>query len=77
MTQSAHTGPAAGNNFVGVSLMADIPNNAISRRVEDVMQRCGQLHHAQAGAKMPPGDRDDVDQVCAQFIGELAQILFG
>jgi hypothetical protein len=31
--------------------------------------------HAEAGAEMAAGDRDDVDQVGAQLIGELAQLM--
>ena len=41
------------------------------------MQRDGQFDHAQAGAEMAAGDRNDVDQVGAQFIGELAQRALG
>ena len=39
------------------------------------MQRDGQFDHAQAGAEMAAGDRNDVDHLVAQLVGELAQLL--
>ena len=54
--------------------MADVPDQPVARRVEHIMQRDGQLDHAEAGAEMPAGDRDGVDRLLAQLVGELAQL---
>ena len=37
-----------GEDLVRIGLVADIPDQPVARRVEDVMQRDGQLDHAQA-----------------------------
>ena len=57
--------------------MADVPDEAVARRVEDPVQRRGQLDDAEAGAQVAAGDRDGVDGLGAQLVGELAQIGFG
>ncbi len=54
--------------------MADVPDNAIFRRVEHVMQRDRQLHHAEAGAEMAAGHGDRADRFGAQFVGELSEV---
>jgi len=59
---------------VRIGLVADVPDDAVVRRVEDVMQRGGEFDHAHAGAEMATRDRHGVDQVGAQLIGELAQL---
>ena len=56
--------------------MADVPDQPVARGVEDIMQRDGELDHAEAGAEMPAGDGDRVDGLLAQFGGELGQVLF-
>src|SRR5437588_10528536 len=61
----------------GVGLMADIPDQPIVRRVEHVMQPHGQLDHPEPRTKMAAGDRDGVDQLGAQLVGNLPQIGFG
>src|SRR5271168_2672905 len=48
-------GAAPGQDFVGVGLMPDIPDQSVVRRVEDVMQRHGQLDDAEACAEMTAG----------------------
>src|SRR4051794_38955130 len=57
--------------------MADIPDQPGVRRVENVMQRDGQLDDAETSPEMPAGDRYRVDQFGAQFVGDLPQIGFG
>jgi len=58
---------------VRVGLVANIPDKLVLRRVEHVMQCDCQFHDAEAGAQMAAGNRDDIDCLLAQFIGELAQ----
>ena len=43
---------SAGEYLVTISLMPDVPDDAVVGRVEDVMQGHGQLHGAEAGAEV-------------------------
>jgi hypothetical protein len=56
--------------------MANVPDEPISRRVEYIMQRHRQLDDAEAGAEMAAGDRDDVDGLLPQFVGDLTELAF-
>ncbi len=47
--------PAAGDNFMCVGLMAHIPDDAVGRGVEAVMECQGQLHTAKVRGKMAAG----------------------
>ena len=61
----------AGENLVRISLVADVPDQPVGRRVEDMVQRDGQFDHAEPGAEMAAGLGDRVDGLGAQFIGQL------
>ena len=67
----------AGEDLVWIGLMADVPDDPVARRVEDVMQRARQLDDAQSGAEMAPGRRHRIDHLGAKFIGELPKAFFG
>ena len=43
---------SAGNNLVGITLVADIPHNLVLRRVEYPVKSQGQLHNPQIGGKV-------------------------
>src|SRR5205807_3726402 len=58
-----------GQDLVRIGLVADVPDQPVMRRVEDVMQGDGQLDDAEPGAEMPAGDRYRVDQLGTQLIG--------
>ena len=76
-TQLAQTGHALApprQNFVRVSLVTDVPDDAVVGGVEDVMQCNRQLHRAQVGAQMPAGRRDIVQHAFPQFIGQGTQL---
>ncbi len=62
-------------DFVRIRLMPDIPNDAVARRVEHVVERHRQLDDAQTRAKMAPGERDGVDRLGAQFLCELRELI--
>ena len=64
-----------GQYFVRISLMAYVPDDAVVRRVEHVMQRHDQLHSTQARRKMPRVARQLVDDVTAQLAAHLRQQL--
>src|ERR1700722_7692894 len=67
----APTGPA----LVRVGLMADIPNDAVRRRVEHIVQRGRPYDDAEAGVEMTACLRDSTDRFGAQFVGELSEII--
>src|SRR5205085_9632539 len=54
--------------------MPDVPDDAVVRRVEQIMQRDSQFDDAETGAEMGAGDRDGVDRLLAQFVGNLTQL---
>ena len=68
---------AAGEDLVRVALVADVPHQAIVRGVELVVQGHGQLDHAQARAEVTAGAGDGLDQILAQFVGDLRQFVVG
>ena len=51
--QAGHTFAASGKNLVGVGLMADVPDQPVMRRIEDVMQGNRQFDRAEVGGQMP------------------------
>lgn len=75
LAQGADTLAPAGEDLVRVGLAADIPDQAIFRRVELGMDRHRKLDHAETGAQMAAGHRYRIDGFGAQFIGELAQFV--
>jgi hypothetical protein len=77
LTQRADAVAAAGENLVRVGLMADVPDDAIMRGIENRVQSHGQFDYAEAGAQMPAGDGNRIDDFGAQFVGKLAQLLAG
>ena len=60
LTNGADFVPATGQNFMRVGLMADVPDQAIERRVIHVVQRHGQFHRAEARGKVTAGTADAV-----------------
>ena len=57
----SQTRTATGDDLVRIGLMAHVPDDAIVRRVEHVMQRDGQFDRAQAGSKVSALCADRVD----------------
>ncbi len=75
LTQAGHRLAAPGQDLVRVALMADIPDQAVFRRVEHVMQRDRQLHGAQVGRQMAAGLRHRFKNISAQLVSERRQLL--
>ena len=61
LAQGADAVAPAGQDLVRIGLVADVPDQPVVRRVEDVMQRDGQFDHAKPGAEMAAGLGDGVD----------------
>src|SRR5881296_667200 len=52
---AAHRFAAAGENLVRIGLVSHVPDDAVVRRVEDVVQRDGQLDRPQIGGQVAAG----------------------
>ena len=77
LAQRADAVAPAGEDLVRIGLVADVPDQPVVGRVEHIMDRDGQLDHAEPGAEMPAGDRHRRDRLGAQLVGELAAAASG
>ncbi len=75
LPQGADAVAAAGEELVGIRLVAHVPDQPVARRIEEIMERDGQFHDAQPRAQMTARHGDGVDQFCPQFIRKLRQLL--
>ena len=73
-TQRADAVAPSGQNLVRIGLMADVPDDAVARRVEQVVQRDGQLDDAEPRPEVAAGDRDGVDRLLAQLVRDLTKL---
>ncbi len=46
LPQRMHSGAASGQNLVRIALMTDVPDQAVMRRIEYIMDSCRQFDHA-------------------------------
>ena len=60
MTDGVNTVTASGQDLVRISLVADIPDQVIKRRLIDIMECDSQFNRPQTGGKMPAGTADAV-----------------
>ena len=75
LTQSSDPVAPSGQDLVRIGLMADVPDDAIGRRIEHVVERHSQLDHAETGAEMPARHRHRADCLGAQFVGDLSEVV--
>ena len=73
--QALHAFPAACRYFVGITLMAHIPDQPVFRGIEDGVQGDGQFYGAEIGGQMTAGLRYRLNQEGAQFADQLWQLL--
>ena len=73
LAQRADAVAPPGQDLVRVGLMAHVPDESVVRRVEQVMERDGELDDAEPGAQVPAGDRHRADELVAQLARELRQ----
>src|SRR5688500_18351630 len=64
-------------NLVRVSLVSNVPNQPIARRVKRVVQRYRQLDRAERGAGMTTNTRHRFQYVLPDFVGYRFQFLNG
>src|SRR5690606_38812701 len=70
LAQAGHLFATPGEDLVRIGLMANVPDQTVVRRIEDVMQCDGQLDDAEARAEVPAGLADAIEQFKAQLVGE-------
>ena len=75
LTERADAVAPTGEDLMRVGLVADVPDQPVTRRIEDMMQGDGQLDHAKPRAEMAAGDRNRGDQLLAELLGQLGQLL--
>jgi hypothetical protein len=61
LTQRGHLLAATGQDLVRIGLVAHVPDHAVIRGVEHIVQRDGELHRAQVGRQVAAGLADAVD----------------
>src|SRR5438477_11729320 len=76
LTHGVKTVEPPGKHFVHVTLVTDIHHEAVTRRVENTVERNCQLHDTQVWPQMSSRLGKDLDQLIAHFLRELRQILF-
>ena len=77
LPQGADAVAAAGEDFVRICLMPHIPDQAVPRGIEHMVQRDRQLDHAEACPQVPAGSRNRADGLGSQLICELPQRRLG
>jgi hypothetical protein len=61
---------SVGQKFVGVCLMAHIPNDFILRGIKHIMERKGKFHDTQAGGQVPSGFGNSLYDFFPDFLGQ-------
>src|SRR5262249_16174991 len=65
----------AGQQLMHVSLGAGVEDEPVGRRVEDTVQRDGQLDHPEVGPEMPPVAGYGLDEKVADLAGERGELV--
>src|SRR5687768_2768802 len=75
LTQRLHAVISAGEKLVRISLVADVPDDLVSWRVEHRMNRNGKLDYAEPGADVSAGARANFDETLTNCRRKLAQLV--
>jgi len=75
LSQGPHLVHPACEHFVGVGLVAHIPNQTVLGCVEDIVQGNGEFDSAQIRAEVSAGLRDGLNQPLAQFNRQVWQAI--
>jgi hypothetical protein len=70
-------GEAAGDEFVGIDLMAGVPDQPVLREIERQVQRQAELHDPQIAGEVGGAIGDDFAERFADFPGELQELIVG
>ena len=74
LAQRAHCLAPPGQDLVRIGLVAHVPDDAVLRRVEHVMQRHRQLDRAQVGRQVAAGAGHRIQQELAQLGGQRHEL---
>ena len=77
LAQGADPVAPAGQDLVGVALVADIPDQAVIRGVEGGVDGECEFDDAERGAEMAAGGGDGVDGFGAEFVSEVFELVGG
>uniref|UniRef100_A0A6J6A146 Unannotated protein n=1 Tax=freshwater metagenome TaxID=449393 RepID=A0A6J6A146_9ZZZZ len=66
--------PATGQNLVWISLMADVPEDLVARRIEHRMKSDREFAGTEVRAEVPPDLTDGVDDVLAHLLRHLLKL---
>src|SRR5262245_16017749 len=67
--------PPRGQDLVRIGLVANIPDQAVARGVEEIVERDGKLDDAEPCPKMPASHGNRADRLGAQLVGDLSELL--
>lgn len=76
LAERVETVLTAGEDLVHIGLMAGVEDDRIGWRIEDPVQRDGQLHDTEVRSEVPAGDGDLPHQELANLLGQLAQLRY-
>jgi hypothetical protein len=74
LAQRADALAPAGQDLVRIGLVADVPDQPVARRVEEIVERDRQLDDAEPRPEMAAGDGDRVDRLGPELVGELLEL---
>lgn len=74
LAQGMHTLPPAGEDLVGIGLVAHVPDDAVLRGVEHVVQGHGEFDHPQVGGQVAASAGYGLDDEFPQFVGKILEI---
>ena len=77
LAQAAEGVHPAGQELVGVGLVAGVPHDPIMGRVHDPVQRDGDLHRSERRREMAAGLLDGADHLLAELTGQLVELGIG
>jgi hypothetical protein len=74
LSQTAHALPSSGQDFVGIGLVSDIPNQTIVWRIEDIVQGDGQLYHPEPSGQMTASAGDRLDEKSSHLSRQRSEL---
>jgi len=77
LAQGGHAFAAAGEDLMGVALMAHVPHQAVFRSVEDIVQGDGQFHCAEVGRQMATGAANRFQQELPHLRCQVQELALG
>src|SRR5690349_1430840 len=68
---------SAGEYFVAISLVTNVPHQLVVRSVVNVMKSCCQFDHTKTGAKVTAMHTDHINDILPELITNLVQFFTG